>query len=221
MNNEIKVSGQLQLFTKEKDQVISFNPNQKRSKIRKRYMMPRIVAFIPAHNEEKSIRDCLAGLADQSLPKYIQLDIFVIADNCSDRTEEKAFEAAKDFGLNVIILRTKNNKQRKVGALNTAWKYIYGDPLAIYFREKSEYQEMYQQSIKAILGMDADSRLAPGALQALWNDLMSQRNIGGVMAKYTMRMPKKKKLLAKDDVNYEDKIASGEYGGPMARWWTH
>ena len=50
---------------------------------------------------------------------------------------------------------------------------------------------------------------------------MSQRNIGGVMAKYTMRMPKKKKLLAKDDVNYEDKIASGEYGGPMARWWTH
>jgi biofilm PGA synthesis N-glycosyltransferase PgaC len=80
---------------------------------------------------------------------------------------------------------------------------------------------MYQQSIKAILGMDADSRLAPGALQALWNDLMSQRNIGGVMAKYTMRMPKKKKLLAKDDVNYEDKIASGEYGGPMARWWTH
>lgn len=221
MNNEIKVSGQLQLFTKEKDQVISFNPNQKRSKIRKRYMMPRIVAFIPAHNEEKSIRDCLAGLADQSLPKYIQLDIFVIADNCSDRTEEKAFEAAKDFGLNVIILRTKNNKQRKVGALNTAWKYIYGDPLAIYFREKSEYQEMYQQSIKAILGMDADSRLAPGALQALWNDLMSQRNIGGVMAKYTMRMPKKKKLLAKDDVIYEDKIASGEYGGPMARWWTH
>ena len=60
MNNEIKVSGQLQLFTKAKDQVISFNPNQKRSKIRKRYMMPRIVAFIPAHNEEKSIRDCLS-----------------------------------------------------------------------------------------------------------------------------------------------------------------
>lgn len=55
---------------------------------------------------------------------------------------------------------------------------------------------MYQKSIKAILGMDADSRLAPGALAALWNDLMSQRNIGGVMAKYTMRMPKRK-------VNYQ------------------
>lgn len=69
--------------------------------------------------------------------------------------------------------------------------------------------------------MDADSRLAPGALKNLWDDLMSQRNIGGVMAKYTMHLPKKKKLLSKDDVHYEEKIESGEYGGPMARWWTH
>ncbi|WP_353626277.1 hypothetical protein [Bacillus sp. JCM 19041] len=41
--------------------------------------------------------------------------------------------------------------------------------------------------------MDADSRLAPEALVQLWDGLMSSRNIGGVMAKYTMRMPMKKK----------------------------
>ncbi|WP_307336586.1 glycosyltransferase family 2 protein [Metabacillus malikii] len=185
------------------------------------YMKPRIVAIIPAHNEEKSIRDCLAGLADQSLPKNLDLDIIVVADNCTDRTEEKAMLAAEEFQLNVKVLTTENNKLRKVGALNHGWKYIYGDVLDLYDRQLSIYQHLYQKSVKAILGMDADSRLAPGALKSLWEGLSSARNIGGVMAKYTMRMPKKKSLLSKDDVHYEEKISSGEYGGPITRWWTH
>ncbi|WP_084138622.1 glycosyltransferase family 2 protein [Halalkalibacter okhensis] len=184
-------------------------------------MHPRIVAFIPAHNEEKSIFDCLAGIGDQVLPKGVELDVIVIADNCSDRTEEVAIEAGKEFNLNLVVLKTKNNKQRKVGALNQAWKNIYGDNLDIYFRELTPFQELYKQSIKAILGMDADSRLAPNALTQLWDGLMSSRNIGGVMAKYTMRMPKKKSLISKNDINYEEKLASGDYGGPLARWWTH
>ncbi|WP_374702507.1 glycosyltransferase family 2 protein [Bacillus sp. M6-12] len=184
-------------------------------------MKPRIVAFIPAHNEEKSIRDCLAGLGDQSLPKDVELDVIVIADNCSDRTEEVALEAGQEFNLRLKVLTTKNNKQRKVGALNSAWKSIYGDPLDLYDKKLTVFEEYYKHSVKAILGMDADSRLAPDALFQLWEGLMSSRNIGGVMAKYTMRMPKKKSLISKDDVHYEEKIASGEYGGPIARWWTH
>ncbi|MEE6132131.1 glycosyltransferase family 2 protein [Priestia flexa] len=185
------------------------------------YMKPRIVAFIPAHNEEKSIRDCLEGLGDQLLPNRVDLDVFVIADNCTDRTKERAEQAAKDFNLNVKVLITENNKQRKVGALNTAWKRIYGDTLDLYSKTLTTYQQLYKESIKAILGMDADSRLAPQALINLWEDLMTSRNIGGVMAKYTMRMPKKKSQLSKDDVQYEQKLASGEYGGPLTRWWTH
>lgn len=198
------------------DQLISRIP-----RVRNTYMKPRIVAFIPAHNEEKSIRDCLAGLADQTLPKDVELDVIVIADNCTDRTEEVALDAAAEFGLRLRVIRTENNKQRKVGALNTAWKSIYGDPLDLYNKKPTIFEEYYRDSIKAILGMDADSRLAPGALTELWNGLMSARNIGGVMAKYTMRMPKKKSLLGRDDPHYEAKIASGEYGGPISRWWTH
>ncbi|MBO0603453.1 glycosyltransferase family 2 protein [Sporosarcina sp. E16_3] len=184
-------------------------------------MRPRIVAFIPAHNEEKSIRDCLAGLGDQTLPKDVDLDVIVIADNCTDRTEEKALEAGIEFNLELRVLTTKNNKQRKVGALNAAWKSIYGDPLDLYNKKQTIYEEYYKNSIKAVLGMDADSRLAPGALSQLWEGLMSSRNIGGVMAKYTMRMPKKKSLISKSDPHYEEMIASGEYGGPITRWWTH
>ncbi|WP_281657709.1 glycosyltransferase family 2 protein [Halobacillus sp. Cin3] len=185
------------------------------------YMKPRITAFIPAHNEEKSIRDCLAGLGDQTLPKDVELDVIVIADNCTDRTEEVALAAGEEFNLNLKVLTTINNKQRKVGALNSAWKSIYGDPLDLYDKKPSVYEEFYKTSVKAILGMDADSRLAPDALTQLWEGLMSARNIGGVMAKYTMRMPKKKSLISKDDVHYEEMIASGQYGGPMTRWWTH
>ncbi|WP_416825337.1 glycosyltransferase family 2 protein [Ectobacillus polymachus] len=191
------------------------------SGVRNTYMKPRIVAFIPAHNEEKSIRDCLAGLGDQSLPKDVELDVIVIADNCTDRTEEVALEAGEEFNLRLKVLTTKNNKHRKVGALNAAWKSIYGDPLDLYDKKLTIFQEYYKNSVKAILGMDADSRLAPDALFELWEGLMSSRNIGGVMAKYTMRMPKKKSLISKDDTHYEAKIASGEYGGPITRWWTH
>ncbi|WP_407271261.1 glycosyltransferase family 2 protein [Radiobacillus sp. PE A8.2] len=185
------------------------------------HIKPRIIALIPAHNEEYSIRDCLEGLRDQTMPKDVELDVVVIADNCTDQTEAIAKAAGEDFGLILNVYVTKGNKQRKVGALNSAWKSIYGDALDIFYTELSEQQILYRDSIKAILGMDADSRLAPNAIQHLWEGLMSSRNIGGVMAKYTMRMPKKKKLLSFDDPNYEAKLRSGEYGGPIARWWTH
>jgi len=189
--------------------------------VKKTYMRPRIIALIPAHNEENSIRDCLAGLRDQTLPKGVDLDVYVIADNCTDRTEERAIAAGEEFNLNLKVIVTDGNKLRKVGALNSGWKLLYGDLLDIYDKELTESQIIYKQSIKGVLGMDADSRLAPNCLKHLWEGLMSARNIGGVMAKYTMRMPKKKSLLSKDDVFYEEKLANGEYGGPMARWWTH
>lgn len=165
--------------------------------VKKTYMKPRIIALIPAHNEEKSIRDCLAGLNDQLLPKGVELDVYVIADNCTDRTEEKAIQAGEEFNLNLKVIVTEGNKLRKVGALNSGWKLLYGDLLDIYNTELTELQIVYKHSVKAVLGMDADSRLAPNCLKYLWEGLMSARNIGGVMAKYTMRMPKKKASSAK------------------------
>ncbi|WP_338323659.1 glycosyltransferase family 2 protein [Halobacillus salinus] len=196
-----------------------FTPEVRR--IKNTFMKPRILAFIPAHNEENSIRDCLEGLRDQTLPAGVALDVVVVADNCSDQTEAIALDAGKEFNLNLRVLRTVGNKQRKVGALNAAWKSIYGDPLNLYKERPTKYQIYYQESVKGILGMDADSRLAPGALKHMWEGLMSARNIGGVMAKYTMRMPLKKSSIPKDDVQYESKLASDQYGGPLARWWTH
>ncbi|HVV26223.1 MAG TPA: glycosyltransferase family 2 protein [Candidatus Saccharimonadales bacterium] len=185
----------------------------------------RILVMIPAHNEAAGIRDCLEGLADQELPEDVDaMDILLIADNCSDGTEEVARQAGLDLGLsnNLYIFSTEGNKQRKVGALNAGWALVYGNKLDSELEDiqPGEEELAYRNSVKAVLGMDADSRLAPGAIRHLWQELRSSRDIGGVMCRYTMRLPRPKRQLDPRDPHYEEKVASGAYGGPFSRWWT-
>ena len=52
----------------------------------------KFMAIIPAHNEENVIRNLVESLKDQDYPKELY-DIYVIADNCTDRTAEIAKEA--------------------------------------------------------------------------------------------------------------------------------
>ncbi|MFP3123551.1 hypothetical protein OH784_12480 [Ectobacillus funiculus] len=61
--------------------------------------------------------------------------------------------------------------------MNAAWKRVYGDPLDLYDKRLTQFQEYYKQSVKAILGMDADSRLAPRALLHLWGNLITFTNV--------------------------------------------
>jgi biofilm PGA synthesis N-glycosyltransferase PgaC len=185
----------------------------------------RILVLIPAHNEAAGIRDCLEGLADQELPEDVgAMDIVLIADNCSDGTAQAAEQAAIDLGLrnNLTVYETQGNKQRKVGALNHGWALVYGNKLDAELNEVQPAKETvaYRSSVKAVLGMDADSRLAPGAVKQLWKELRSSPDIGGVMCRYTMRLPKPKRQLDPADTHYEEKLESGEYGGPFSRWWT-
>ena len=57
----------------------------------------RFLVMIPACNEEKVISDIIKSLEQVEYPKNL-LSIFVIADNCTDRTEE----IVKAYGVNVI-----------------------------------------------------------------------------------------------------------------------
>ena len=45
----------------------------------------RFMAIIPAHNEEAVVTDLIESLKKQDYPKEL-LDIYVIADNCTDNT---------------------------------------------------------------------------------------------------------------------------------------
>ena len=52
------------------------------------------MAIIPAHNEESVVRNLIESLKKQNYPQEL-LDIYVIADNCTDRAQEIAEEAGR------------------------------------------------------------------------------------------------------------------------------
>ena len=75
----------------------------------------KVVVVVPAHNEEESIARTIKALLSQTR----QPDrIVVVADNCSDRT----VQIARGFGRRVTVIETVGNRDRKVGALRTAWQ---------------------------------------------------------------------------------------------------
>ena len=51
----------------------------------------RFMAIIPAHNEENVVEALIESLKNQDYPKD-KYEIYVIADNCTDRTPEIARE---------------------------------------------------------------------------------------------------------------------------------
>jgi biofilm PGA synthesis N-glycosyltransferase PgaC len=120
----------------------------------------KTVVVVPAHNEQDSIaRTIEALLAQTRRPDRI----VVVADNCTDKT----VQIARRYGRRVTVVETVGNRDRKVGALATAWRqYVaYG------------YDYM--------LGVDADTVLAPHTLEDLERELEANPKVGGVMARYT------------------------------------
>ncbi len=72
---------------------------------------PRVVAVVPAYNEQDGIAKTVRSLLAQSVPVH---RVLVVANNCSDRTAE----AARDAGAEVLELPV--NPGKKAGALNAA-----------------------------------------------------------------------------------------------------
>lgn len=123
-----------------------------------RQRVARIVAFVPAHNEEQDIARTLEALLTQSR----KLDrIVVIADNCDDRTEEIASQFR-----DVTVMRTIANVDKKVGALSQAWN-------------------TWAHGYDFVLGVDADTVLAPDCVAELETEMTRNPNAAGVMARYT------------------------------------
>jgi cellulose synthase/poly-beta-1,6-N-acetylglucosamine synthase-like glycosyltransferase len=120
----------------------------------------KIVVVVPAHNEEESIARTIKALLSQTR----QPDrVVVVADNCSDRT----VQIARGFGRRVTVIETVGNRDRKVGALRTAW------------------QQYVAYGYDYMLGVDADTVLSENSLGDLEHELEMSPKVGGVMARYT------------------------------------
>lgn len=72
----------------------------------------KFMAVIPAHNEESVIKNLVDSLQVQNYPRELY-DIYVIADNCTDRTAEIAKEAGA-----IVLKRFDDINKTKGFALN-------------------------------------------------------------------------------------------------------
>jgi Glycosyl transferase family 2 len=100
----------------------------------------KIIALVPAHNEEADIARTIDGLLSQTRP----IDrIVIILDNCTDGTETivRSYKG-------VTVQKTVGNIDKKVGALTQGWQ-----------RWVSNYDY--------VLGVDGDTVLAKDALEQL------------------------------------------------------
>ena len=66
-----------------------------------RRMMKHVSIIIPTHNRLPSLRLCLAAIAAQTYP-VANLEVIVVADGCSDGTEDELSRATFAFELRVI-----------------------------------------------------------------------------------------------------------------------
>src|ERR1051326_3156272 len=90
----------------------------------------KIALLVPAHNEEACIQNTVLSLLKQTACAFpnVQVDVFIIADNCTDQTENVVLTLIRELKEQenhaVFLLRSKNNKSRKAGALNQGYRKI-------------------------------------------------------------------------------------------------
>ena len=75
----------------------------------------KFMAIIPAHNEEQVILNLVESLKHQNYPKEL-LDIYVIADNCTDNTAKIAQEAGA-----IVLERNEEDPEKKTKGAALQW----------------------------------------------------------------------------------------------------
>ena len=108
-----------------------------------RTAVDRIAVLVPAHDEERNIERCVASLLASEFGHF-QRDVFVIADNCADRTAELARHAGSR-----VIERFDSSVRGKGAALNYAFTLLASEGYGAY------------------LVVDADSVVAPDFIRVM------------------------------------------------------
>lgn len=112
----------------------------------------RYAFFIAAHNEESVIANLVRSIKEQDYPSEL-IDVFVVADACTDRTAKEARSAG-------AIVYERNDLARK----GKSWVLDYG-----FDRILNEYPGKYE----AFFVFDADNLLSPGYVTEM-NKLFDQ-----------------------------------------------
>ena len=117
-----------------------------------------VAVLIPAHNEAGSIAATIEAQLAQSRPAD---RIVVISDNSTDAT----YEIARSYP--VIAVKTENNKHKKSGALNWAWR-------------------TFARDMDIVVCLDADTVLPDNAIADWIEEFKQDPTLGGSSSKFTM-----------------------------------
>lgn len=127
----------------------------------------KVVALVPAHNEENGIRENIKSLIEQTCP----VDILVVSDNSTDQTvsivQEVISALPKEMEGRLKLIETVDNKFKKSGALNAAYRLL-GNKL-------NEYN--------FVLSMDADTVLASDVVEQGMMEFGLDLNLGAVCSR--------------------------------------
>lgn len=104
---------------------------------------PRFLVIVPAHNEEAFIQDTVRRVLNLDYPREL-FQLYVVADNCTDRTPDLAREAGAQ-----CIERNDPERRGKGFGLDFALK------------------QLVDVEADAVLFLDADSRPAPDYLRTM------------------------------------------------------
>jgi biofilm PGA synthesis N-glycosyltransferase PgaC len=124
---------------------------------------PRVVALVPAHNEEDIIIDTIKSLMNQTYPLE---HVLIIADNCTDSTLKLVRECQKKYGSDKLsYMETVGNKYKKAGALNQG------------LLSMDDFPEF-------IFGMDADTILDSKIIESGVKQFEREPKTGGICSAY-------------------------------------
>lgn len=164
-------------------------------------LLPEETVFtviIPAYNEEPVITDSIAHLFDQELPEGSKMVIHVIANGCTDRTEE----IVKD----IIAHNASDIIEVKFDSIPDAGKAI----------ALNHARSIYKEGI--MIQMDADTFPTNNAVSKLFALLASQENCvsGGVMPKRIGNEGNKHILAFQDYFDHQMRTMGGLVGRLLA-----
>ena len=132
-----------------------------KKKFKKTDKINRIALVIPAHNEEDVIYDTVKDVIENQKYPREMFDVYVIADNCTDKTEE----LAKKAGATVFVHNDPDPKHHMVGfALEYGFKELLkidsakGEPHQIKFKKKVIDSKKYYDFL---IRLDADNHINP------------------------------------------------------------
>lgn len=134
---------------------------------------PKVIALVPAHNEEQIINDTIDSLLNQSFALHY---ILIIADNCTDKTVSIVKDLQKVHGSDKLrLLETIENSFKKSGALNQGFDLV--------LKDNPEY----------IFGMDADTIVDKNLIEEGVKQFTYEAKTAGICSAYRT-MPLKEKV---------------------------